>query len=196
MARLLQCAMPDCFQRRGIYWLFLLVLSAVSCNLPTSLPTANPTLFPSPTSTSVVVTASLQPAPAATLPFPDASSILPGVCFSFLESLDGQTVVLDSPRDLAAFYDQVDKSQRCRDLVERQQFDFSNRQIVGTVITGMACTVDVRYESTEQDDQAHQRTLVFRAALNGDCPYQLVHPLWLAVERPLPGYTTQVRIVQ
>jgi hypothetical protein len=197
MAQRSNCAMPlsNCGQR-GVPWLVLAALSAVACNLLSGRPTPNPTPLPSPVITPVelISTPSPPPAPTATLPFPDASALLAGVCFSFLETLDGQTVVLDSPRDLAAFYDQVDSSKRCRDTVTRQQFDFSSGQIIGTVITGMGCTVGVSYEGTERDDQAHQRTVVFRASVGGDCPYQLVHPLWLLVERPLPGYTTRVRV--
>src|SRR4051794_20694749 len=108
-------AMPPQSERPRVRWLFFVVLSAIACNLPMGLPPASPTPLPSPTPTPEQVTASPQPAPSATLPFPDASSVLAGVCFSFLETLDGQTVVLDSPRDLSAFYDQVDKSKRCRD---------------------------------------------------------------------------------
>src|SRR5438105_2514241 len=92
-------AMPPRPGRQGLCWLLLVVLSAMACNLPLHIPTANPTVSPLPSLTPAQVTSSVSPAPAATLPFPDASSVLAGVCFSFLETLDGQTVVLDSPRD-------------------------------------------------------------------------------------------------
>ncbi len=197
MARLL-CAVPSWSGRRRLSCLFLAALSVLACNFPPGLPTVSPALPPSPVSgpTPTPVETTIPPTPvlSATLPFPDASSVLSGVCFSFLQTLDGKTVVLDSPHDLAAFYDQVDKSKRCRDTVERKDFDFSNYQIVGTVVTGEGCSIGLAYEGATLDDQAHQRVITFRAAVGGDCGYQLAHPLWLAVDRPAPGYTTQLRI--
>src|SRR5262245_33811322 len=100
MARLIRCAMPLFnWGQRGVSWLLLAALSVVACNLLSGRPTAIPTPLPSPliTPMELITSPSPPPAPTATLPFPDASTILAGVCFSFLETLDGQTVVLDSP---------------------------------------------------------------------------------------------------
>jgi len=192
MARHKRAMLPD---RRRLPWLgwTACALIGLACNLPIGRPTATPAPVPSTTPT-VEILPSLALTPSPTMPFPDAGSVLAGVCFSFLQALNGRTVVLDSPRDLAAFYNQVDASNQCRDSATRQSFDFSNQQIVGTVVTGEGCTVDLAYDSAELDDKTRQRTLVFRAVVRGDCPYDLVRPVWLAVDRPPPGYTTQIRI--
>ncbi len=168
-------------------------LFTLACSLPIGRPTTTPAPVASATPTAQAAP-TIAWTPPPTLPFPDASSVLVGVCFRFLQALDGKTIVLDSSRDLAAFYNQVDASEQCRDSAARQDFDFSNRQIVGTVVTGEGCAVDLAYDSTELDDKNRRRTLVFRVVVRGDCPYELVRPVWLAVDRPPSGYTTQIRI--
>jgi hypothetical protein len=187
-------AMPanDRRRRNSAAWLSLTacILAALACNLPTA--TSVPTATALPLPTPIVLTAS--PGPSPTLPYPDANTVLAGVCFAFLQTLGGQTIILDSPRDLSQFYDQVDSSKRCKGAVERQAFDFSDRQIVGTVITGAGCAIGANYDRTAQDDAVKQRTIVFQVYVSGDCPYDLVRPLWLAVARPPAGYSTQFQI--
>jgi hypothetical protein len=109
-------------------------------------------------------------------------------------ALDGQTITLNSQADLNALYNKVDESELCRGRVERRAFDFSTRQIIGTAITGEGCGIDLTYERTDQDDSRQQRTIILRAAVTGDCPYQLVRPVWISIERPASGHTTQIQI--
>lgn len=158
---------------------------APSLESPTSTPI--PFTPPSPSSTP-------EPTPTPALPFPDASAIFEGVCFQYLRTLGGQTITLNSQADLNAFYNKVDESELCRDRVERKTFDFSARQIIGTAITGEGCGINLTYERTDQDDSRQQRTIVLRAAVSGDCPYELVRPIWMIVERPASGYSTQLQI--
>ncbi len=181
--------------RKLASWLPLIggALGVLACNFPNRQPTPVPfTATPQPS--PIPAMASPAPTPTIESPYPNANSIMAGVCFSFLQTLDGTTVVLDSERDLSAFYDQVDKSKRCRDPVPHQQFDFSTRQIVGTVLTGEGCAIDLAYDHTDLDENTHQRTIGFRAAVSGDCAYDLVRPIWLSIERPASGYTTNLQI--
>jgi hypothetical protein len=166
---------------------FLLVVLA--CNLlqePTLTATPGPTLTPSPSATAAI--------PTATLPYTDANAVLGGLCYDFLQTLNGQTVILDSPADLSALYDRVDQSKRCPDAVPRQDFDFGPSQIVGTAVTARGCSLDARFDHIDLDDAARRRVVVFQLAVKGDCDYGLVRPLWLAISRPPPGYTTQLRL--
>ena len=169
-------------------------LVAAACNFPTRQPTVTPSPVSSPTAeptlaaSLAVSTATVPPA----VPYDDAGAVLAGLCFSFLQTLGSHTLVLDSPADLTKLYDAVDTSKQCRGTVERKSFDFSKRQIVGYVVTGTGCSVDLFYDHTDVDDNAHQRIVMFRSQISGDCPYDLVHPIWLAVERQ--GYTTQIRL--
>jgi hypothetical protein len=188
---------PDMHDQR-LHWRTILarslyaagfVLAALACNLleePAPTATSVPSLAPTPPATAVIQT--------ATLPYTDANAVLGGLCYDFLQTLNGQTIILDSPADLSAFYDQADKSKRCPDAVPRQDFDFAPNQIVGTAVTARGCSLDATYDHTDLDDAAQRRVVVFRLAVNGDCDYGLVRPIWLAIGRPPPGYTTQLRL--
>jgi hypothetical protein len=170
-------------------WAAGFVLAALACNLlqePTLTATPGPTLIPLFTATAAI--------PTATLPYADANAVLGGLCYDFLQTLNGQTIVLDSPADLSAFYDRVDQSKRCPDAVLRQDFDFAPNQIVGTAVTARGCSLDATYDHIDLDDAARRRVVVFRLAVKGDCDYGLVRPIWLALVRPPPGYTTQLRL--
>jgi hypothetical protein len=134
------------------------------------------------------------PSSTPALPFPDAGAIFEGVCFQYLRTIGGQTITLNSEADLNAFYNKVDESELCRDRVERKSFDFSTRQIIGTAITGEGCGIDLTYERTDQDDSRQQRTISLRATVSGDCPYELVRPVWMSIERPASGLTTQIQV--
>jgi hypothetical protein len=171
--------------------LFACTLASAACNFPVRQPTPAPS--PTPSATSIpTVEVTEQPARLPGLPYDDAGSVLAGLCFSFLQSLADHTLVLDSPADLAKLYDAVDASKQCRGAVERKSFDFSTRQIVGFMAVGTGCSLDLIYDHTELDESTHQRIILFHSRIDGDCPYDLVRPLWLAVERQ--GYTTQIRI--
>jgi hypothetical protein len=171
--------------------LFACTLAAAACNFPVRQPTPTPSPIPSATPLPTVEVTE-QPARLPSMPYDDAGSVLAGLCFGFLQTLSNHTLVVDSAADLAKLYDAVDASKQCRGAVERKPFDFSARQIVGFVAVGTGCSLDVIYDRTELDESAHQRTIVFQSRIDGDCPYDLVRPLWLAVERQ--GYTTQIRI--
>ena len=179
-------------------WAAGFVLAALACNLlqgPTLTTTPAPTLIPLLPATSATSTTSATFAiPTATLTYTDASAVLGGLCYDFLQTLNGQTIILDSPADLSAFYDRADQSKRCPDAVRRQDFDFGPNQIIGTAVTARGCSLGATYDHTALDDAARLRVVVFQLAVNGDCDYGLVRPIWMAIDRPPPGYTTQLRL--
>ena len=129
-------------------------------------------------------------------PYSDASGLLEGVCFKYLVTLDGQTLTFDSAGDLNAFYNAVNDSKKCADAVQRRSFDFSNKQVIGTVITGEGCDISLAYDRTTQDDSLNQRTIVMQATIKGDCGYGLVQPLFIAADRPPDGYKNQLSVVK
>jgi hypothetical protein len=123
------------------------------------------------------------PSPVPTMPYADAGPVLAGVCYGYLQTLSGQAIILNSASDLTAFYNQVDRSRRCADAVSRQPFDFTASKIVGTVITGQGCGLDATYDHVEGDSASGKQTIVVKAQIKGDCPYDLVRPVWLVVAR-------------
>ncbi|MCC7450096.1 MAG: hypothetical protein IT324_21945 [Anaerolineae bacterium] len=186
--------------QKGIGWLGLLacVLAALACNFPihdlTAVPSATATPARVVPASPLPATNAPSPTPTIQLPYDDASPILTGVCFNFLQTLAGQTIVLNSPAELAAFYNRVNQSKQCRDVATPQPFDFDARQIVGAVVTGKGCQIDAQFDRIDTDAAARQRRIIFQAAPVGDCPYDLVRPLWLAMARPPDGYTTIIQL--
>ena len=162
-------------------------LTSTPIQLPTSdltiVPVSPPTLEPTPL-------------PTVTLPYATAESVLSDLCFDYLRTLAGKTLILDSEPDLIALYDQADQSKKCDDPVTRGTFDFTAQQIVGSVFVDQACDVMLSHESTTLDDSAHQRIITLRATLIGDCEYDLVYPIWFAIDRPPPTYTTQIQFLK
>jgi hypothetical protein len=138
---------------------------------------------------------SATPLPTLALPYEDASNLMVGVCFKYLATLDGQNIDLASNGDLVAFYTAVNKSKKCADAAPTSRFDFSAKEVVGTVITGQGCDISLTYDRTDQNDAARQRQIVMHSSITGDCGYLLVEPLLIAIDRK-PGYKTQVVIVK
>ena len=151
---------------------------------------------------TVVVTPPLQPVnvvreqPALILsvgiPYINAKPVLPDLCFDFLKSLEGRSIVLDSAADLNALYDQADTSDLCPTTATRYEFDFAKYQIVGAVTSGTGCSLDLTYQATVADDLARTQTIELTHQVIGTCAYELVRPLWLAIERN--GYTMSIKI--
>jgi hypothetical protein len=167
----------------------MLLFAALACNFPTKQPTSTPPptrLPPTVTPLPTIVLPTAEPG----VPYVDVNALFAGVCFNFLQTLADQTVVIDSERDLAAFYSRVDRSRQCIEPVARHTFDFSSQQIVGTAVIGTGCRISLNYEHVEEGGQ--RRQIVFRRLVDGDCPYQLVRPLWLAITRPAQGGSTQI----
>lgn len=121
-------------------------------------------------------------------------SLLDGVCFEFLYSINGETWVWTSPGDLTAFYNRVDASELCRDPVQREAFNFDDQMLVGVVNACTGCDAAHRFVDLIQDDSAHTLTLVLELDVSPGCPYELVQPFLIAVPRAPEGYTTRVVI--
>jgi hypothetical protein len=166
---------------------------------PIEIVTAVPTVIPNtatpnnttPTPTATFFTDTPQPTetlpPTLDMPYADESAILQGVCFAYLQSLDGQALEFNSSGDLSTFYDTVNKSKKCPEVSARRTFDFSSRQLIGTVVTGQGCGIVLSYGGTTQDSGTHDRAISIHAELNGSCPYLLVQPILLSVDRQSAG---------
>jgi hypothetical protein len=144
-------------------------------------------IAPSPTPTS-------PPLETSTDPYLDAGALLDDVCFEYLLSLDGQVWTWSTPAELSAFYDRVDASELCPASVARQDFDFSQGALVGTVSTATGCDAAHRVVDTVRDDSARTQTLVVELDVRPGCPYELVQPLLVAVPDLPDGYTLQIAV--
>jgi len=149
----------------------------ISCNL-----TLPPAYIP-PTLPRVQLE---EPTPSPTPPDPldgleDARAALAGVCFEAAYQRRDTPFVFRSEAELARFYDEIDAAQHCRHPIARGTFDFSaGRALVGIWSYGIGCTA--RHTLTQQRDEA-SRTLRLSAvfSVEGECSYELIRPLWVAV---------------
>lgn len=156
--------------------LFVILILLASCTW--EIPNTPRTIPPTPL-------AEFTPEPSATLlPFLliDANPVMQGICFESAYDAAGRVFVLRSEEELNSLFDESDNSGYCRRPSPRGTFDFSSeRAMIGTWSRGRGCDADHRISSVEIDDVA--RTFIIRAqfVVEGDCPYELIRPIWLGV---------------
>lgn len=173
-------------QRRGLIWCGWLALAALGCNLsagPTLPPTSSPSI---PPPTTIPLAATLPPPVLETVagsPYFDAGPVLIDACFDFLRGVSGQQFAFDDEAALAGFYRQIDRSRVCPVTVRRYGFDFNRYRIIGTVIAAKGCSIALTYVRTTQDTSAGVATVGLRAETVGACAYDLIRPVWFAIER-------------
>ena len=154
----------------------LIILAACTWELPNASLTA-----PLPATPQ----GDVSPEPSATLlPFLliDANPVMSGICFESAYDAVGRIFVLRSTEELTSLFDESDNSGYCRRPSVRGTFDFSSeRAVIGTWSRGRGCDADHRISAVEIDDVA--RTFIIRTqfVVEGDCPYELVRPLWLGI---------------
>lgn len=97
----------------------------------------------------------------------------------------GQAFILTSQEQLNSLYDQIDGSKLCRRPIARQTFDFTGRAVVGTwTYSPQGCTARHELIRARRNEENRMITLRYRFTVEGDCPYELIRPLWVAVENP------------
>ena len=115
----------------------------------------------------------------------DVAALLGGVCFEAAQAMLGQAFILTSQEQLDSLYNQIDASERCSHPIIRQTFDFIGRTVVGTwTYAPQGCTARHDLVRLRRNDEARVIALRYRFTVDGDCPYELIRPLWVAVENP------------
>lgn len=162
----------------------VVVLLCAGCLLTSPVP-----MTPLATTTPV-----LTPAPATPALTTDENAVMAGICFEAAYDARGRVFVLSSAIDHINFYDLADNARLCRQKVTRVPFDFgSGRALIGTWSYGSGCTASHRITAVLRDTDARTITIQARFATEGDCPYELLRPLWLAVSNA-EGYTLALEI--
>src|SRR5690606_19262469 len=116
--------------------------------------------------------------------YSDVSPLMEGICFEAAFRLSGETFVLTGQTELDALYDRIDKLDVCAHRMTRRAFDFSGSRILAGTWTYAPQGCKAHHEIVQllRDDAAKTLTLQYRLAVEGDCPYELLRPLWTAVE--------------
>jgi hypothetical protein len=127
------------------------------------------------------------PPPAAEQPVrvTDVAVLLEGICFEAAHALSGQAFILTSQEQLNGLYNQIDGSELCRRPIARHTFDFAGHTVVGTwTYSPQGCTARHDLVRLRRNDENRVLNLRYRFIVEGDCPYELIRPLWIAVENP------------
>lgn len=126
-----------------------------------------------------------QAAPEQAAQVTDAAALLEGVCFEAAHAMSGQAFILTSQEQLNSLYDQIDSTKLCRRPIARQTFDFAGRTVVGTwTYSPQGCTARHELIRVRRNDENRVLNLRYRFIVEGDCPYELIRPLWVAVDNP------------
>lgn len=134
----------------------------------------------------------LTPAPVVAL---EETDVMRGICFEAAFDAADQVFVLRSADQQTQFYDLADHSRLCRQPIERVPFDFSSGRILaGLWSKGTGCTARHEIGLITRDDAARQVTLDVRFVTEGDCPYELVRPFWLALD-DVADYAVHIQIM-
>lgn len=154
----------------------LLFLAGCTWNLPNATPTMTVDIIPTDPNTPQAIET---PLPYLLI---DANPVMSGICFESVYDAAGRTFIFRSTDELNALFTESDNSDYCRRPSVRGSFDFSGgRAMIGIWNIGRGCEASHHISGVEIDDVA--RTFIIRAELvvEGNCPYELVRPLWLGV---------------
>ncbi|RMG87968.1 MAG: hypothetical protein D6712_04585 [Chloroflexi bacterium] len=136
------------------------------------------------------------PAPGDIYPWQNANDIMRGICFEAANDAAEQTFVIRNAEEHIRFYNLADNSQLCRRPVERVPFDFGQGQVLaGLWNRGMGCKARHEVIDWVRDDTAHTFSINLRLVIEGDCPYELVRPFWIALEG-VDDYDISITVVE
>lgn len=98
--------------------------------------------------------------------------------------MSGQVFVLSEQEQLDLLYDEIESKGLCTRHIPRQEFDFSGgRTIAGTwTYSPFGCRASHGLRELWRDETTRTLTLRFSFEVEGDCPYELIRPLWIVVE--------------
>lgn len=121
----------------------------------------------------------LNTSPAQNLTWVDVNWLMNGVCFESAFDAAGQVFSIRDEDELSTFYDLVDNSELCRRPIERQNFDFGDgKMVTGLWSLGNGCTAKHDVLNVIQEESS--LTFQIRFTTEGDCPYELIRPFWVA----------------
>ncbi len=147
---------------RGRLWIFVcLALALSACTLTETLPGAE--IIP---------------------PLEDVSGLLEGICFEAALRLSGQVFTLKSQSELDSLYGQIDNLGICPHRMQRRTFDFgTGRAVLGSwTYATQGCKANHALNRLARDTTARTFALSYTFVVEGDCPYELIRPLWIAIE--------------
>jgi len=167
-------------------WLGLLLTSG--CIRLERINTETLTAVEVPTAQAVLAT------PTPNYGWTDVNDLMAGVCFEAALDAAGRVFRIPNASALEAFYSQVDHSQLCEDPVERFTYPFNNGDVImGLWSSGIGCTARYEVQNVQRDNAQKQEAIQLRLVTEGDCPYELVEPFWIAIPQSA-DFTIQINV--
>jgi len=124
----------------------------------------------------------------------DVDYLMESVCYEAAMNVAGQIFKISDANALQAFYTQLDRTQACEDPISRVAYPFTNGEsIVGLWSEGMGCIARHEVQNVQRDDTQRQVTIQLQFVTEGDCPYELLQPFWIAVPQST-GYNIQIEV--
>lgn len=124
----------------------------------------------------------------------DVNYLMEGVCFEAALSMADEVLIIPDARSLDAFYTQIERSQLCEDSVNRGVYAFNEGDmIVGVWSSGTGCTSRYVVQKVQRDDAQKQEAIQLQFVTEGDCPYELVEPFWIALPQSA-NYNLQIEV--
>jgi hypothetical protein len=112
----------------------------------------------------------------------DVGYLMEDICFEAAANGAEQVFVIRDASALDQFYTQVDRSQLCEEAVTRKSFPFSDGTIIaGLWSSGTGCQSQYVVQNVLRDDTKHQATIQLQFVTEGECPYELIQPFWIAM---------------
>jgi hypothetical protein len=169
-----------------VAWIGLLLTS--SCIRLERINTETPTAVEVPTAPSILAT------PTPNYGWTDVNNLMDSVCFEAALDAAGRVFRIANANALEAFYSQVDHSQLCEDPVNRAAYPFNdNDMIVGLWSSGTGCTARHEVQIVRRDDAQKQEAIQLQFITEGDCPYELVQPFWIAIPQSA-NFNVQIEV--
>lgn len=172
-----------------LIWLGLLLTSG--CIRLERIPTATP---PSVQPTIVQATPVIVPTNTPDYGWKDVSYLMESVCFEAATKVAGQVFQIADVNALSALYTQLDRDQPCEDPINHTTYPFNNGEIiVGLWSAGIGCNARHEVQNVQRDDIQGQETIQLQFITEGDCPYDLLQPFWIAVPQSI-GFNIQIEV--
>lgn len=153
------------------------LFTLLACNLTLPIAELPPPTLPQ----ALIATLAPSPTPDPLDGLEDARAVMAGVCFEAAYQRRDKPFVLRSTAELDRLYNEIDASQHCRRPIRRGAFDFGGgRALVGLWSYGVGCTASHTLVQ-QRDEAARTLTLQVHLRVDGDCNYELIRPLWVAV---------------
>ncbi len=106
----------------------------------------------------------------------------------------GQVFKIADVKALNTFYTQLERNQPCEDPLNHITYPFNNAEvIVGLWSAGIGCNARYEVQNVQRDDTQRQETIQLQLIIEGDCPYELLQPFWIAIPQSV-GYNIQIEV--